>query len=63
MCLIRWTNHRAQDITTKKRGGVDVTSKGALISKGGIISMEIYISFFTIQLTFTIQQREDIEEH
>ena len=54
-------DHRTQTITIRERGGVHATSKGALISKGGIMLMEITLFFLYIQLTFTIQQREDIE--
>ena len=50
-------DHRTQEIRIEEKGGVDVTSKGALISKGGIILMEFYIIFFTYTVN-NIQYRE-----
>ena len=49
-------DHRTQEIRIEEKGGVDVTSKGALISKGVIILMEYYIIFLRTQLTW--QYRE-----
>ena len=48
LCLIgQWTPSNTRNIIIENTEGVDVTSKGALISKDGII----FINFLHIQLS------------